>query len=113
MVESVESENRSYDLRSRRRHPEDPETFVEVRFIEVKGRAGVGVVALSSNEYNTAQRLKNDYWLYVAFNCASVPQLHTIQNPARLGWQPVVAVEHYQVNANALVSASDAKESLS
>ncbi|MFN0053856.1 MAG: helicase-related protein, partial [Planctomycetales bacterium] len=97
VVESVESENRGFDLISRRRHPEDPQTFVEVRFIEVKGRAGVGVVALSENEYQTAVRLKADYWLYVAFNCAGQAQLHTVQNPARLGWQPVMAVEHYQV----------------
>lgn len=104
VVESVESENRGFDLISRRPHPEDPKTFIEVRFIEVKGRAGVGVVALSSNEYHTAQRLKGDYWLYVAFNCASTPQLHTIQNPAQLGWQPVIAVEHYQISATAIQS---------
>jgi hypothetical protein len=41
VVESVESENRGFDLISRRPHPEDPKTFIEVRFIEVKGRAGV------------------------------------------------------------------------
>ena len=58
VVESVESENRGFDLISRRPHPEDPKTFIEVRFIEVKGRAGVGVVALSENEYRTAQRLE-------------------------------------------------------
>ena len=68
VVESVESENRGFDLISRRPHPEDPKTFVEVRFIEVKGRAGVGVVALSENEYRTAERLKGDYWLYAVFN---------------------------------------------
>ena len=45
VVESVESENRGFDLICRRPHPEDPKTFIEVRFIEVKGRAGVGVVA--------------------------------------------------------------------
>ena len=33
-----------------------------MRFIEVKGRAGVGEIALSENEYRTAQRLKGDYW---------------------------------------------------
>ena len=49
-VESVESENRGFDLISRRAHPEDPKTFVEVRFIEVKGRAGVGEIALTANE---------------------------------------------------------------
>ena len=99
VVESVESENRGFDLISRRPHPEDSKTYIEVRFIEVKGRAGVGVVALSSNEYQTAVRLKADYWLYVAFNCAGTPQLHTIQNPAQLGWKPVMAVEHYQIDA--------------
>lgn len=97
VVESVESENRGFDLISRRLHPEDAKTFIEVRFIEVKGRAGVGVVALSANEFHTAERLKTDYWLYVAFNCAGTPQLHVIQHPARLGWQPVMAVEHYQI----------------
>jgi hypothetical protein len=53
VVEASESENRGFDLISRRPHPEDPKTFIEVRFIEVKGRAGVGVVALSENEYRT------------------------------------------------------------
>ena len=106
VVESVESENRGFDLISRRPHSEDPKTFIEVRFIEVKGRAAVGSVALSSNEYRTAERIKHDYWLYVAFNCAATPQLHTIQNPARLGWQPVMAVEHYQISHTAIRSTT-------
>ena len=86
-VESVESENRGFDLISRRSHPEDPKTFVEVRFIEVKGRAGVGEIALTANEYKTAGRLKSDYWLYAVFNCGGTPELHAIQDPcsARLG----------------------------
>lgn len=102
VVESVESENRGFDLISRRPHSEDPKTFVEVRFIEVKGRAGVGVVALSSNEFSTANRIKADYWLYVIFNCGSSPQLHTVKNPALLGWQQIMAVEHYQIGPNDL-----------
>jgi hypothetical protein len=28
-----------------------------------------------------------------------------VQNPARLGWQPVMAVEHYQLSAGAVVAA--------
>jgi hypothetical protein len=103
VVESVESENRGFDLISRRPHAEDPKTFVEVRFIEVKGRAGVGVIALSENEYRTAQRLKGDYWLYAVFNCAATPELHAVQDPARLGWQPVMAVEHYQLQPRELL----------
>ena len=103
VVESVESENRGFDLISRRPHPEDPKTFIEVRFIEVKGRAGVGMVALSKHEYDTAVRLGKDYWLYAVFNCAGTPQLHDVQDPARLGWKPVVMVEHYQVGADAIL----------
>jgi hypothetical protein len=105
VVESVETENRGFDLISRRPHPEDAKTFVEVRFIEVKGRAGVGVVALTENEYRTAERLKNDYWLYAVFQCAGTPELHRIQHPARLGWQPVVTVEHYQLAPNVVMEA--------
>lgn len=97
VVSSVEKENRGFDLISRRPHPEDPQTAIDVRFIEVKGRAGVGEVALTSNEYKTAERLKNDYWLYVVFNCGTTPQIHPVQNPARLGWKPVVKVEHYYI----------------
>ncbi len=53
---------------------------IETRFIEVKGRAAVGEIALTANEYKTAQRLGEDYWLYVVFNCASQPQVTIIQN---------------------------------
>jgi hypothetical protein len=98
VVESVEDQNRGFDLISRRPHPEDPKTAIEVRFIEVKGRAGIGEVAVTSNEYRAAERLKTDYWLYAVFNCASVPALRTVQNPIRLGWQPIVKVEHYCVS---------------
>jgi len=54
-------------------HPEDPKTAIEVRFVEVKGRAGVGEVALSSNEYKTAERLE------AGRPCGAGP------GPARLG----------------------------
>jgi SNF2 family DNA or RNA helicase len=105
-VESVEQDSRGFDLISRRPHPEDPQTAVEVRFIEVKGRAGVGEIALTSNEYRTAERLKNDYWLYVVFNCASKPEIHSIQNPSRLGWEPLVKIEHYHVDSEKILRSS-------
>jgi hypothetical protein len=108
-VQSVESENRGFDLISRRPHPNDPETAVEVRFIEVKGRAGVGEVALTTNEFKTAERLKRDFWLYVVFDCATAPDIHVVQDPARLGWKPVVKVEHYHVGAQAILTAGEHK----
>ena len=110
VVESVETENRGFDLISRKPHPEDPKTAIEVRFIEVKGRAGVGEVALTSNEYLTAQRLGKDYWLYVAFNCATTPDLHVVRNPGALPWKPVVTVEHYVVKPQAVKDAATADD---
>jgi hypothetical protein len=106
VVESVEKDNRGFDLISRRLHPEDLKTAVEVRFIEVKGRAGVGEVGLTNNEYKTAERLKIDYWLYVVFNCASIPQMHVVQDPAKLGWEPIVRVEHYHIDGKSILDAA-------
>jgi SNF2 family DNA or RNA helicase len=104
-VQSVEEENRGFDLISRKPHSEDPQTSVGVRFIEVKGRSHIGEVALSTNEFKTAERLKKDYWLYVVFNCATNPELHIIQDPARLGWKPIVKVEHYHVKAEEILKS--------
>ncbi len=104
-VESVEADNRGFDLISRRPHPEDPKTFIEVRFIEVKGRAGVGEIALTANEYKTAGRLRADFWLYAVFNCGSKPELHAIRDPATLGWEPVVQVEHYHIAPGKILAA--------
>ena len=104
-VESVETQDRGFDLISRRPHPEDPATAIEVRFIEVKGRSGIGEIALSSNEYKTAVRLKHDYWLYVVYNCSTKPQVHIIRDPARLGWREIMAVEHYSAPAATIFQA--------
>jgi hypothetical protein len=98
VVESVESENRGFDLIARKFHPEDPKTAISMRFVEVKGRAISGEVALTYNEYKTAERLKEDYWLYVVFHCATEPSLNIIRNPSRLDWQAIVKVEHYRLN---------------
>jgi superfamily II DNA or RNA helicase len=107
VVESVEAENRGFDLISRRPHPEDPATAIEVRFIEVKGRSGVGEVALTTNEYRAAERLGQDYWLYVVFDCVTTPRLTCVHDPAKLGWQPVVTVEHYRVGPQEILRAAD------
>jgi hypothetical protein len=107
-VESVEQENRGFDLISRKPHPEDPQTALDVRFIEVKGRATMGDIALTTNEYKTAERLKSDYWLYVVFNCASTRDIHAVNDPATMEWKPLVRVEHFFVKPAAIVDAAKA-----
>lgn len=111
VVESVEADNRGFDLISRKPHPEDPNTAIDVRFIEVKGRSHVGDIALTTNEYNTARRLRKDYWLYVVFHCASsVPSLNKLNDPATLEWQPIVKVEHYRLRQDSVKHPVELKE---
>jgi hypothetical protein len=54
--------------------------------IEVKGRAAIGDIELTENEWAQACNLRERYWLYVVFDCASAhPRLLRIQDPfARL-----------------------------
>ena len=66
----------------------------------------MGEIALSANEYKTAERLKKDYWLYVVFNCSSKPEIHPVQDPSRLGWEPMVKIEHYYADAAKILGAS-------
>jgi hypothetical protein len=52
------------------------------RAIEVKGRARAGDVELSENEWAKACNLRERYWLYVVFDCASPhPRLLRVQDP--------------------------------
>ena len=104
-VESVERDNLGFDLISRRRAPERPGGFDETRFIEVKGRAGDGDVALTTNEYRTAERLRGDYWLYVVHDCATTPTVRVVQDPVRLSWEAVTQVARYHLSAEQLTDA--------
>jgi len=50
--------------------------------IEVKGRAEVGDVELSENEWVKAYNHRDSYWLYVVFGCAtSTPRLLRVRDP--------------------------------
>jgi hypothetical protein len=74
--EDVSRECLGYDIRSTA--PDGT-----VRYIEVKARATTGPIVLTQNEWMMAQRLKDEYWLYVVENAASKAQLHAICNPAK------------------------------
>ncbi|MCH7840762.1 MAG: DUF3883 domain-containing protein [Planctomycetes bacterium] len=64
-----------FDLLSKHKDGED-------RAIEVKGRAAIGDIELSENEWAKACNLRNRYWLYVVFDCGSAhPRLLRVQDP--------------------------------
>jgi superfamily II DNA or RNA helicase len=68
------------------------------RYIEVKGRGGIGGVALTPNEWIKAQRFGKDYWLYVVVNCNTQPELYLIQDPAsKLNPTEEISVVRYMV----------------
>jgi len=89
--EDVSAYNLGYDIRS-------TSPLGEVRYIEVKARATTGAIVLTPNEWLMAQRLGNEYWLYIVENAATQPQLCLIQNPAaKLQPEEVVEVVRYMV----------------
>lgn len=50
--------------------------------IEVKGRAAMGEVELSENEWSKSCILRGSYWLYAVYECgSSAPQLYRVQDP--------------------------------
>jgi hypothetical protein len=68
-------DNPGFDLLSKRRNGEK-------RCIEVKGKARIGDVDVSANEWPAACNLGIQYWFYVVFDCASAhPQLLRVQDP--------------------------------
>lgn len=73
--QDVSALNLGFDIRSSSQN--------EVRCIEVKGRAGVGPVALTVNEWIKANRFGDAFWLYIVTNAKTTPELHLIQNPAQ------------------------------
>jgi hypothetical protein len=90
-VEDVSAQSPGYDLLSR-------SPAGEVRYIEVKGRAGVGAVELSENEWLKAEQLGEAYWLYIVTDALTSPGLHVVQDPAhRLAREEVIPQVRYRV----------------
>jgi len=88
----VSAEHRGYDIRS-----EAPDG--SIRYIEVKARAHTGDIVLTPNEWMMAQRLGDEYWLYIITEAASQPQLYCLQNPARhLHPREIQEIVRYQVS---------------
>jgi hypothetical protein len=92
--EDVSAENLGFDIRS-----QDPHG--KLRYIEVKGRADTGPVALTQNEWFKARRFGEDYYLYAVLNVAATPSLYRVRNPAA-----VLRAEE-QTEVRYLISAQD------
>jgi len=89
--EDVSAQALGYDIRS-------VDTAGNCRYIEVKARAKSGAIALTPNEWLMANRLGDEYWLYVVEQAATAPVLYTLQNPAaHLKPEEVVEIVRYVV----------------
>jgi len=90
MPRDVSKEYLGYDIYS---EGED-----EVRYIEVKAFATSGDLHLTPHEWQMAQRLADEYWLYVVENAKTQPRLCAIQNPAaKLKPQQITGIVSYAV----------------
>ncbi|MBX9721392.1 MAG: DUF3883 domain-containing protein, partial [Candidatus Obscuribacterales bacterium] len=72
--------------------------------IEVKGRAGRGVIHLTDNEWPTAANLRDKYWLYVVFDCATEPKLFRVCDPIRLAFKTRTS---FSLNAGEIIKEAD------
>ncbi len=73
--QDVSLEYLGYDIRSQ-------DKLDNYRYIEVKARSTTGEIYLTPNEWLMANRLGNEYWLYIVEYASTNPNLHIIQNPA-------------------------------
>lgn len=102
-VDDVHTEARGYDLLSR--GPND-----QIRYIEVKGRAGTGAVELSANEWLKAEQLGEDYWLYIVTEAIQSPLLHLVQDPAhRLPREEIAPQVRYRVAQTGWLQAAESQ----
>ncbi len=89
-----------YDVRS-------IDTQGNTRYIEVKGRAGIGGVELSEREWLTAENMGQDYWLYIVTDAKTQPALQIIRNPVQaLAAGEIVRRTRYHIPAEAWQSAA-------
>jgi len=89
-----------YDIRS-------TDADGNMRYIEVKGRAGVGGVELSEREWLTAENMGEDYWLYIVTDVKTHPTLTIIRNPVRnLAGDGIMKRTRYHIPADVWQGAS-------
>lgn len=76
-----------------------------IRYVEVKGRSRTQAVEMTANEWAQAANHRDRYWLYVVYNCDTVPQLYRVPDPfGRLLARQTGAV---RINASDVMAAAE------
>jgi superfamily II DNA or RNA helicase len=76
-----------------------------MRYVEVKGRGGRQAVELTANEWAQAANHRDRYWLYVVYDCETVPALYRVSDPfGRLMARHMGSV---RINASDIMHASE------
>ncbi|HZT06350.1 MAG TPA: helicase-related protein [Chloroflexota bacterium] len=74
----------------------------EVRYIEVKGHASTGDVILYYTEWQTANRMRGEFFIYMVDQALSNPKLLVVQDPVGKRVQPLERVVEYQIRGETL-----------
>lgn len=77
-----------------------------VRYIEVKGHVTTGDVTLYYTEWQTAHRMREEFFIYVVDHALSAPSLWMVQDPVGKGVEPTEKVVEYHVTEAQLQAAA-------
>jgi predicted nucleotidyltransferase len=73
-----------------------------VRYIEVKGHTTTGDVTLYYTEWQTANRMRDEFFIYVVDHALSAPNLLIVQDPVGKGVEPTESVVEYSIRGEQL-----------
>ena len=88
-----------YDIRSEGAHG-------EVRYIEAKGRAAEANVTLYYTEWQTANRMRDEFFIYYVTDPLKSPKLWIIQDPVGRGLEPEERIVEYRFEADQLLAVA-------
>ena len=95
--EDVSNRGCGYDIRS-------VAADSSVRYIEVKAHTTAGDVTLYYTEWQMANRLREEFFIYEVEQALSAPSLRIIQDPVGKGIEPVEKVVEYRIEAAKLAA---------
>ena len=110
IVERVNSQERRFDLISRKPHAIDPSISIDVRFIAVQGQAESRELVVQTREVELSKEYRGDFWIYSVTNCATEPRVVPIQNPSEDSLRPVYEIRHYVYDPNGGSQESSSRE---